>query len=208
MSDHIGGDSSILRWAGKLGTFLGLSFFWLLCCLPLVTVFPACVALYDSVIHCVHGDEPGAFGRFFSTLRDEVFRGILVSLLWLALIAVFIVGFQIVNNIGKENSIFAVYSVVYAGTMLVPVSMLAWMIPLQARFQYGFWELHRTAMSFVIVHLPTTAAMLGILLLSAMVSIVILPMLLLLPAITVTLQSALTEKVLNKYEEEEMPISK
>lgn len=208
MSDHIGGDSSILRWAVKLGTFLGLSFFWLLCCLPLVTIFPACVALYDSVIHCVHDDEPGAFGRFFSTLRDEVFRGILVSLLWLALIAVFIVGFQIVNNISKENSIFAVYSVIYAGTMLVPVSMLAWMIPLQARFQYGFWELHRTAMSFVIVHLPTTAAMLGILLLAVLVSIVILPLLLLLPAITVTLQSALTEKVLNKYEEEEMPISK
>ena len=110
MSERIGGESPILRWAGKLGAFFGLSLFWLLCCLPVVTFFPACVALYDSVVHCVHGDEPGAFGRFFATLKDELLRGILVSVLWLVLIAVFVLGFQIVNNAGKENSVFAIFN--------------------------------------------------------------------------------------------------
>ena len=202
MSNFPGTERPILRWAGKLGTFLGLSVMWLVCCLPLVTVFPACVALYDSVVNCVHGDEPSPFRRFFVILKDEVFRGILLSLLWIALITVFIMGFQIVNTVAKENSAFAVYSMVYAGTMLIPLSMLVWMIPLQAKFQYKFFELHRVAMSFVILRLPTTLGAIGILLLSALMVIVIWPLLLLLPAITVTLQSSMMEKILKKYEEE------
>ena len=208
MSNLAGSDSAVLRWAGKLGTFLGLSLLWLLCCLPLVTMFPASVALYDCVVHCVHGDEDGVFRRFFVTLRDEVFRGILINLLWLGVLTVFIAGFGIVNTLGEGNSVFAVYSAIYAGTLVIPLSMLAWMIPLQARFQFGFFELHRKAMSFAIVHLPTTAAMIGILLLGVLVSIVILPMLVLIPAILVTMQAALTEKVLKRFEEEEFPIVK
>lgn len=208
MSDFPGRENSVFRWAGKLGTFLGLSLLWLVCCLPLVTVFPACVALYDSVVNCVHGDEPGPFRRFLFTLKDEVFRGILVSLLWLALLTVFIAGFQIVLAAAKENSIFAVYSVIYAGTMLIPLSMLVWLIPLQARFQFKFFELHRVAMSFVILRLPITFGAIGILLLSVLAVIVIWPLLLFVPAIMVTLQSSMMEKALKKYEETEFPVSK
>lgn len=201
-------ENPILRWAGKFGTFLGLSLLWLLCCLPLVTIFPASVAMYDSVIHCVHGDEAGPFRRFLVVLKDEIFRGIFVSLLWLGLLAVFVSGFQIVNTLGNEDPVFAAYSVIYAGTMLLPLAMLAWMVPLQARFQFGFFELHRRALTFVIIHLPTTLGMLGILALAVLVTVAILPLLVLVPAITVTVQAALAEKVLKRFEEEEDPLLK
>ncbi len=205
MSEHIGSESPLIRWAGKVGTFLGLSVLWLLLCLPVLTIIPSCIALYDSVVFCVHGDEPGPYQRFFATLKAELLRGICLSLFWIVIVVLAIAGFRILTDIGKENSIFSVYSVVYAGTMLIPLGMLVWVIPLQSRFRFGFFELHRTALTFAIVHLPTTAAAIGLLLVSALTMFVIPPMLLLMPAILVTLQSAGLEKALKQYEAELFP---
>ena len=201
-------ESPFIHWASKVGTFLGLSVVWIFSCLLVVTIIPACVALYDSVVYCVHGEEPGPYRRYFATLKAELLRGIGLSMLWIAVVALLIMGFIIVNNLGNENSAFAVYSVIYAGTMLLPLAMLVWLIPLQARFHFGFAELHRTAMTFVIVHLPATVGLIGILLLAVMIIFVLPALLLLIPAIAVTLQAALAEKVFKKFEEEEAPIVK
>jgi len=198
-----GSEPFVVRWAGKLGAILGLSVVWILCCLPVLTIMPSCIALYDSVVNCLHGDEPEPIRRFFSTLRRELLRGIGLSLLWIVVWLVFLYGFALVNNLGKENSIFGVYTLVYAGSALIPMTMMLWVVPLQARFEYGFFELHRTAMTLAIVHLPTTGAVFGMLLAAIVVSIILLPLILLIPAILVALQSHLTEKVLVLYEVEE-----
>ncbi len=204
MSYFPGSEPPLIRWAGKIGAFFGLSILWILCCLPVLTIMPASIAMYDSVVWCVHGDEPGPFRRFFATLRAELLRGVCLSLMWIVVWAVFIYGFGILNALSKENPVFSVYSIIYTGSMLIPLAMMVWIIPLQARFQYGFFELHRIAMSFVILHFPTTAAVIGMLLAAVTVSIVVLPMLVLIPAILVTLQSAMIEKVLDEYEDEEL----
>ncbi len=193
----------LVRWTGKLGSIFGLSVMWILCCLPVLTIMPACIALYDSVVNCLHGNEPSPIRRFFSTLRRELLRGIGLSVLWIVVWVVFLYGFALVNNIGKEIPAFSMYSVLYAGSSLIPMTMMLWVIPLQARFNYGFFELHRMAMTFVIVHLPTTAAILGMLIVTVVLSFFLLPLILLIPAILVALQSHLTEKVLVLYEIEE-----
>ena len=199
-----GPDSGLLRWAGKMGTFLGLSVLWILLCLLVVTIIPACIAMYDSVVYCVRGDEPGPYRRFFATLKAELWRGILLSVLWIVVVLLAVFGFRILSSVGKENAIFSVYTMVYAGTMLIPLSMLVWVIPLQSRFRYGFFELHRTALTFAILHLPATAGCIGLLLVAVLIVFVLPPLLILLPAIVVTLQAALIEKVLDQYEIEEL----
>lgn len=194
-----GTDSFLWRWFGKIGEFLGLSLLWLLCCIPVLTIAPAGIALYDSIAHCVRGDEPGPYRRFFKTLKQELLRGILISLLWLVLGAVFVVGYNALYQWGKENQFAAIYSLVYAGTMLIPMGVLCWLLPIESRFAYGFWALHKTALTYTIVHLPTTAAILGFLILGV-VAIAVMPVfLVLMPAIIVTLQSWLIEKVFKLY---------
>jgi len=84
------------------------------------------------------------------------------------------------------------------------LAMLTWVIPLQARFRYGFFELHHAALSFAILHLPTTALVMGLLLVAALVALVMPVLLLLIPAILVTVQAKFIEKVLVQYEDEEL----
>jgi uncharacterized membrane protein YesL len=205
MNEIPGSENALLRWAGKMGTFLGLSVLWILCCLPVLTIIPACVSLYDSVVCCVHGDEPGPYRRFFANMKAELLRGIGLTLLWIVVVLLAVYGFRILGSIGEENAIFSVYTMVYAGSMLIPLAMLAWVIPLQARFRYGFFELHQASLSFAILHLPTTAGVLGLLVLGLLVIFVLPPLLLLMPAILVTMQSALFEKVLKQHEAETLP---
>ena len=204
MNEFPGQESGLLRWVGKMGTFLGLSVLWILLCLPLLTIIPACVALYDGVVYCVRGDEPGPYRRFFATLKAELGRGILLSVLWIVVVLLAVVGFLILSNVGMENTLFSIYTMVYAGTMLIPLAMLTWVIPLQARFRYGFFELHHAALSFAILHLPTTALVMGLLLVAALVALVMPVLLLLIPAILVTVQAKFIEKVLVQYEDEEL----
>lgn len=199
MNNFFDNDSFLWRWFGKFGDFLGLSLVWLLCCIPVVTVAPAGIALYDSVAHCVRGNEDGPYRRFFKTFKAELLRGIGISVLWAVILAVFVMGYNILYQMGKENDFAAVYSLVYVGSMLIPLSVLLWLLPIESRFAYSFGQLHKTALTFTIAHLPTTAAILGILIGGVALILVFPAFLVLMPCIIVTLQAWLIEKVFKQY---------
>ena len=58
----------------------GLSILWLLLCIPVVTAGPASAALYYAVVKCVRPGEPGAFGAFFHSFRENFKTGALATL--------------------------------------------------------------------------------------------------------------------------------
>ena len=64
---------------GRLADYFILSFCWLLCSIPVVTIGTATIALYDAVAHCVRGREPDLAKRFFTTFKKELLRGILLT---------------------------------------------------------------------------------------------------------------------------------
>ena len=87
---------SIFRPYGLVWTVLntvtdvvGLTLCWLLCCLPVVTLFPATAALYDAVVHGIRYREEGPYKRFFRTFRAEWKSGILSTPLWGAVLGFF-----------------------------------------------------------------------------------------------------------------------
>lgn len=203
MYDLSQNEPPLLYWFSKVGDFFGLSVLWLLLCIPLVTSVPASIALYDAVAHCIHGREDGTFKRFFKTLKKELLKGMLLSVVWLSLAFLLTWGYNILYQYGKESQIAAVYSLVYLLTMLIPLGIYTWVIPVQSRFEHTFFSLHKAAAAYAISHLPTTI----VLLLLVAVAVIIIPLcpvlILLLPAIVVTLQSWFIERVFKKYIPEE-----
>ena len=192
-------ENPLLYWFSKIGDFFVLSILWLLLCLPVVTFIPACIALFDSVAHCIHGTEDGCVSRFFRTLKSELLRGILLSVLWAAIGFLLVWGYSILYQMGKEDPAMATYSLVYLFTMLIPLGILAWLIPVESRFEHSFFGLIKAAVVYSICHLPTTVLLLVVFLL-ALVLVFLLPVLgVLMPAIAVTVQCRLIEKVFTKY---------
>lgn len=192
-------ENPILYWFSKTGDFCVLSVLWLLLCLPVVTVIPASIALFDSVAHCIHGTEDGAVGRFFRTLKSELLRGILLSLVWLVIGAALFFGYTILYQMGKEDPAMAAYSLVYLFTMIIPLGVLSWLIPVESRFHHSFFGLFRTAAVYAICHLPTTILLLAIVAVAIVVVYLATALALVLPAIVVTIQCWFVERVFKKY---------
>ena len=187
---------------GRLPELLVLSLLWLLCCLPVVTAIPASIALYDAIAHCYRHGEGGIYRRFFRTLKQELKRGILLSLMWGLLALVLYSGYNAIFS-WEENNLTSAFSLVYLISMAFPFAALCWLIPLESRFSYGFWQLHRNAAIIAFAHLPATI-LIGAIFFGAVTLVYNMPVLLpLMPAITVSLQTLFAERVLKKYMPEE-----
>lgn len=192
-------DNPILYWLSKIGDFCALSLLWLLLCLPVVTFIPASIALYDSIAHCLYGTEEGPVRRFFLTLKRELLRGILLSLLWLAIGGALAYGYSILAQMGQLDPMMSAYCAVYVFTMVVPLGILAWLIPVESRFEHSFFGLFRAAAVYAISHLPTTVLLVVILLLAVVLTAFVLPLIILIPAVTVAVQCCFVERVFRKY---------
>lgn len=196
----------ILFWFSKVGDFFCLSIIWILLCLPVVTIVPACISLYDSIAHCVRGDEEGSVRRFFRTLKREILKGILLNILWLVIALVLAFGYRTLLIMGQQNPAMTAYSLVYLVTMLLPLGVFAWLIPVQSRFEHTFGSLHRAAAVYAIAHLPSTIMILVIFIAAVVLTFFMLPMVLLLPAITVTIQSWFIERAFKPHMPEETQV--
>ena len=196
---------SVAEWLCKIGTFFGLSLCWLLCCVPVITIIPAGVALYDTVVHSLLGKDEHPFRRFFKDFKSELLRGIGLTLIWLVIGVVYFLGFRFLSLAGENNTVLRICSMFYAGTLLVPLSMLSWLIPLESRFALGFGGLHKMAMMLSLVKLPRTAASIGMLIASVAIIFIVPVMMVLLPAIYATLQAVVIENTLIGCEEQEEP---
>lgn len=205
MNTYYESENFFMRWFGKLADVVLLTLLWILCSLPLVTLGASTIALYDTIARCVHGTHDSPFKYFFHVWRKELLRGSLITLAWAALALGLYLGYMYLYQLGETNSLAAMYSMVYLGTMLIPAGIFAWLIALEARFQYGFFGLHKAAATFTIVHLPTTGILLGVVALAVAVSVFVPALLLVLPGIVVTLHSWFIEKVFKKYIGEEEP---
>lgn len=187
-------DGGFYSWAAKISEFFLLSLLWLLFQLLVVTSVPASIALYDCTSRCLIRGEGGIYKRFFWTLWREMGRGNLIFLSWAVLVAVLVFGYSILYVKGQSDSIYALFSLVYLLTALIPLGIYCWLIPLESRYVYKFWELHRSALNYAIAYLPAT----GLLLLTLAVGVALLmlaPVLvLLLPGVISTVHAAIIEK--------------
>lgn len=190
-------ENIIWRSFGRLSDWFLVSICWLLCCVPVVTIVPACIALYDTVARCIRGDESGLFSRFFRTFKNELGRGILLTVLWAALCLFIAMGYLILYN--AESA----FSLVYLGSLFIPLGVLCWVVALESRFVYGFGTLHKNAFIFTFAYLPQTLAIVAVLVVGIVVLLLFPPIVIVLPGIAANLQSVFIEKVMTRYMPEE-----
>lgn len=152
-------DKPFWRWMGKIPELIALSFFWYICCIPVITIIPASCALFDAISRYTMMDDKGSFRRFFRTFWKELKQGIPLTLFWI-LIAVFaFFGDSILLAQAQNNQVFAALSIVYRIMQLLTIAYLCWLIPLQSRYHNTFINLHFNSLRFFLGRLPSTALM-------------------------------------------------
>ena len=153
-------DKPFWRWMGRIPQILILSLCFYLCCIPVITIMPAACALFDAISRCTVPDETGCYKRFFRTFRNELKKGIPLTIFWI-LIAIFAVfADQILTLNAATNDTIAIFLILYRIMLISTVAYLCWLIPLESRYYHKFLQLHVNALSFYFGSLPGTALML------------------------------------------------
>ena len=193
---------SLWHWMGKIPEFFLLSSLWLLLSLPVVTLIPASVALYDAVARCLRPDEKGVYRRFFRTFWKELGRGLLLSLIWVPLAVLLLWGNHILTmqvELGRASAFAFAYQV----SFLLPIAVLNWLVALESRFVYGYWQLQKTAVAVMLSYLPYTGVLLLVLAGAVALCTYVPVLIFLVPAVAATVQSVTIEKVFRKMLQEE-----
>ena len=190
-----------LAWKpfGYLGELVMMSLLWGLCAIPLVTLGPACAALYDCTVHCLRRKEGDLFSRFFRTFRAELKTGALSTLLWMLLLALpLALQYRAVGSLGS-----AAFNALEALSFLLLfflAAILCWVFPTLSRFTFGFASLNRAAVRLALGNILRSAALVLLNALSVLLVLLFAAPVLFAPGLAALLSSFLIEPVFRKYE--------
>lgn len=148
-------DNAWWRFVSRCVDVVGLSVFWAILCLPVVTVGPVTSALYYTVVKCFRQKEKGTFGVFYRAFRENLKQGALATLICLPVAAALAFGYAVMRA-NWSSDLGAVMFVAYDIALVIPAGIVCWLFPLLGRFSFRLKGAFRTAAMLALRHLPTT----------------------------------------------------
>ena len=145
-------DSPLMNGLQKVFDCMLVSLCWLTACLPIVTIGPACGALYRTVCRSICRDEGGILKPFWDTFRANLKNGVLV---WLPILAVYlflIADGVIVRGLLHSSALYGVILVLIAVTTVWAAYATAYCV----RFNGSTREVLWISLFLVLAHPLTT----------------------------------------------------
>jgi uncharacterized membrane protein YesL len=152
-------DSALMITMTRITDCIFLSLFWLLCCIPVVTMGASFAALYDASYRTFRKNERNSWQRFFGVFRENWKAGIVPSVVFLA------------AGWGLLKGTIALWNLAVAGTMswmlfaalafvaVVLLGMLSILFPILSRFENSLGALLKNTVFLAMANLPKTAVL-------------------------------------------------
>ena len=151
-------DPNNLLWriVARCVDFVGLGLFWLLLCIPVVTIVPATAALYYTTVKVFRQGENEGFQVMWRQFRANLKAGCAATLICIPFALIFAYFYSVMYQIRTVSTAGTVMFVAYWIALILPAGVLCWLIPVLARFEGGVKDRFRTAFQLAMRHLPTT----------------------------------------------------
>lgn len=152
-------DNALMITMTQITDCIFLSIFWLLGCIPVVTIGTSFAALYDATYRGFRRGEKHCWGRFLQVYRDNWKAGILPTVVFLAAAAALtkvLVGLWNTAVMGKLS--WMVFSgAAFVGVLVVGI--LSVLFPMLSRFDNPFPVLLKNTVFLSLANLPRTLAL-------------------------------------------------
>ena len=192
-------NNPLIRFLVRVANMLIVSFYWLLCCIPVVTILPSCAALYHCVTRVVMGNGNGVTKDFFASFKGALKPGLALSAILAVLGLLVYLGVRTGMQIWSTGVFGAVYMAAGVLIVFVGLTALVFIPPVLSRFEGGMSMVIRLALYFSGRNLLRSVWYV-LLLALAVAAIDFFPLLLLiLPAVYVDLIRGGVEKTMKKY---------
>ena len=152
-------DSPFYKTLGKITNYLILGVVWLIACIPIVTIGPACTALYATHHKVIKNGNGYIWGSFWQQFRANFKQGFLLGLIMLVILVIFGIDFYILlifqgaNNMNLLTVIFAVIAA------LVIMWMQYW-LPYISHIDDPIKTVLKNTMIMTFAHLPQSILLL------------------------------------------------
>ncbi len=152
-------DSGLMITMSHITDCIFLSLFWLLGCIPVITLTTSFAAMYDATFRGIRKGDKLSWQRFFHVYKENWKAGILPSLFTLA------AGYGLVRGmVALWNAAVAGSAswMVFSGVALVCVlvlGMVSILAPMISRFENSFLGYLRNCLLLGFAHLPRTLAL-------------------------------------------------
>lgn len=143
-------NNPVIKFMVKAANMMIVSLYWVLCCLPLVTILPACAGLYYATTHAVfkEGSGGGVTRAFFEAFKDACKPGILLSVIFDVLAVLIYLGIITGLQTWQENLFWAFYLAAGLFIAFLLLSALIFLGPVLSRFSAGTVVILRLAFYF------------------------------------------------------------
>lgn len=192
-------NNPVIVFMVKVANMIIVSLYWILCCIPVVTVLPACAALYHTVNKVIFGNGNGVTRDFFRAFKDALKPGVALSVIMELVGGLVAFGIYTGLQIWDAGMFGTVYMA--AGVLIgfVCLTTLIYVAPALSRFEGGISVILRLSMYFAMKN-QFRSAWFAVLLGLAFWSVDFFPLLLLImPALYTDLIRGGVEKVMTGY---------
>ena len=152
-------DNALMITMIQITDCIFLSIFWLLGCIPVVTIGTSFAALYDATYRGFRQGDKHCWGRFLQVYRDNWKAGILPAVIFLAAataLSKILIGLW--NTAVAGNLSWMVFSAAaFAG--ILAVGILSVLFPMLSRFENSFPALLKNTLFLAMANLPRTLAL-------------------------------------------------
>ncbi|MBO4679371.1 MAG: YesL family protein [Lachnospiraceae bacterium] len=197
-------NSPFVKFLEAIANMFIVSFFWLIFCLPVVTIIPASAALYYTVVEVIFGDGRGngVVKGFWESFKENVKAGIPLSLVTVVALAFIAEGLWTGYQLFRVSIWGMLYFILGILITLVVVPAIIYVPIVLSKFEAPFSVIVKVAAYFAMKN--PIISILNVLLLGVMVLLVdIFPLsLLITPALYADLLRPSVEKRIGKFIEE------
>lgn len=192
-------DGPLIKGLTMIANMMMVSFFWLVCCIPLITIVPSCTAMYHTMVKVVRRSGNGIVYDFFSCFKENLRQGLGLSVIVVAISALLFFCLTFGYRNAQHLWVLA-YFVFGCLIALIFAEMVIWIPPVLSRFEGGLSVILRLSLYFAMSK-PLQTILMIVLLAIAVFLVDFYPVLILLiPAVYVDLIFGMMEKALLAYQ--------
>lgn len=151
-------DSPFMLALGKVMDLILLSILWFACCIPIITIVPATVALYYVTIKMARKEEIRPIVSFFHSFKENLKQGSVLTLIFAAAGILLYVDYRIMT-LQAENIALA-FGMLFLILTIFTTAIMLYTFPLQAQFSNTVIRTLKNAILLSLIKLPNTLLLL------------------------------------------------
>lgn len=200
MSSFFNLENPVFQILSKLCDMLFVSIAFIFLCIPVITIGPACTALYYAVVKVIRRERGYIFREFFRSFKLNFKRGAILGIL---LTFIFIVlGFDLIYAWGltePDSSKGSLLMGVFIGITFLVAGFSIYVFPILSRFDMTVRQLIKAATYMSIRHILFTILMIAVNAAAVVITFFVFPFIFIAPAATVLVNSLMMERIFKRY---------